>query len=101
MNLLVEATERHKDDSEELSSSEPHDFRDENSDRNDSPTGEYIVMGNMSAPLTKKYKYRADRHYNSKWTVEEDHNLLMIVNAHGARNWKNIAGILGGNRTGK
>ena len=34
-----------------------------------------------------------------KWTVEEDEALRAIVNEHGAKNWKNIARLLGPTRT--
>lgn len=49
------------------------------------------------------YKYRDDQQYNSKarWTIQEDHRLLEIVQAHGPKHWKDIANIFGGGRTGK
>ena len=34
-----------------------------------------------------------------KWTKAEDEQLSGIVKTHGARNWKKIAGLLGGLRT--
>jgi hypothetical protein len=34
-----------------------------------------------------------------KWTVEEDENLKVIVANHGAKNWREVAGLLGGTRT--
>ena len=34
-----------------------------------------------------------------KWTTEEDEALRAIVNEHGAKNWKNIARLLGPTRT--
>lgn len=48
----------------------------------------------------KKHVYRLDRKLNSKWTMEEDRKLLAIVNNLGPKNWKHIATLLGGDRTG-
>jgi hypothetical protein len=37
--------------------------------------------------------------YNAKWTPEEDNALREVVETHGAKNWKNIALLLGGKRS--
>lgn len=68
--------------------------------QNDSYQLEHVGERDLVSTLTKKHKYRPDRHQNSKWTTEEGHKLLEIVSTHGAKNWKNIACILGGDRTG-
>lgn len=36
---------------------------------------------------------------NEKWSTEEDSRLAKAVKEHGAKNWKNIAKIVGGSRT--
>jgi ribosome biogenesis protein BMS1 len=82
------------DDDEEVD-----DVNNNNHDASIKNNNTTIINNNNNS--NKKQKTSSDNPANPKWTRDEDLELMNIVHAHGPKNWKNIAKIMGGIRTGK
>lgn len=103
-----------QDNEEELENEETEQNEEQNDDDEDdahdeelegkNPQNENVTDIPDSENANKKQKINMDlanSALNPKWTRDEDLELMTIVNTHGPKNWKNIAKIMGGIRTGK
>ena len=95
MKRNVEETQMDSDlDDEYDSGSDDHTKESDNTKQNKTDGEKSLGDSNV------KKRQRGDRQMNNKWSQDEDTELMNIVHAHGPKNWKNIAKILGGDRNG-